>query len=87
MRLIDADALIAQAEEEMFACEADQFAAMVSWIPTIDAVPVVRCKDCKFATVNELSPRKPLVCGLTKMCGVTLPNWFCAAGERRSDDG
>lgn len=46
MRLIDADALIAQAEEDMFACEAEQFAAMVSWIPTIDAVPVVRCEKC-----------------------------------------
>lgn len=40
MRLIDADALISQAEEEMFAFEAEQFAARISWCPTIEAEPV-----------------------------------------------
>ena len=78
MRLIDADAIAPKLEGKF---NQDY----VRYAPTIDAVPVVRCKDCKFATVNELSPSKPLVCGLTKMCGVTLPNWFCAAGERRSE--
>lgn len=53
--------------------------------PTIDAVPVVRCKDCKYATVNEYHPNKPLICGMTRMCGTTPPEWFCADGERRSE--
>ena len=43
-RLIDANALIAQAEEEMFAYEAEQFAAMISWCPTVDAVEVVHAE-------------------------------------------
>jgi hypothetical protein len=53
--------------------------------PTIDAVPVVRCKECKYAMVNEHHPNKPLICGMTRMCGTTPPEWFCADGERRSE--
>ena len=43
---------------------------------------VVKCKDCKHAMVNENHPDKPLICCLTKMCGTTSPDWFCADGER-----
>lgn len=46
---------------------------------------VVRCKDCRYARINESHPNKPLICRLTKMCGTTPPEWFCADGERRSD--
>ena len=78
MRLIDADALIAQAEEDMFACEAEQFAAMVSWIPTIDAVPVARCKDCKHYDEG--------CCVRGDYWPIMCPDDFCSYGERRSDD-
>ena len=56
MRLIDADALKERADEVTFmgfqAVERkkrfmDLVSAMVESSPTIDAVPVVRCKDCK----------------------------------------
>lgn len=47
MRLIDADVLIDQAEEDMFDYEAEQFAARISWCPTVDAVKVVRCQVCR----------------------------------------
>ena len=47
-------------------------------IPTVDAVPVVRCKDCaKRGTIN---------CDLD-YCGYRqADNWFCADGERREED-
>lgn len=47
---------------------------------------VIRCKDCKYAVVNQNHPNKPLICGRTKMCGTTQPEWFCADGERRTDE-
>ena len=59
-RLIDADALLdeflnryTEREKEgnlvFAACEIKQdFADMISNVPTVDAVSVVRCKDCKY---------------------------------------
>lgn len=55
--------------------------------PTIDAVEVVRCRDCKHAIVNENHIDKPLICCFTKMVGTTDPDWFCADGKRRMDGG
>lgn len=45
--------------------------------PTIDAVPVVRCKDCA----------KREYCRTTNVWA-TVPDddWFCADAERRSDE-
>lgn len=53
--------------------------------PTADVVEVVRCKDCKHATVNYHSEKKPLICCLTKMCGTVNPNWYCADGEKENE--
>ena len=55
--------------------------------PTIDAVEVVRCRECKYAFVNDKDISKPLICCKTKMVGTTDPDWFCAAGERKMDGG
>ena len=38
--------------------------------PTIDAIPVVRCKDCRKNMMCELTIDKP-------------KDWFCADGKRR----
>lgn len=51
-------------------------------VPSADAVPVVRCKDCKHKIINENVPRKPIICCRTLMVGETVPDWFCADGER-----
>lgn len=53
--------------------------------PGADVVEVVRCKDCKYAKINENHPMKPLVCFMTKMVGSTKPNWYCADGERNRE--
>lgn len=49
--------------------------------PTVDAVPVVRCKDCKHWDEEST------FCCYTAGCyGLeTQPNWFCADGERMTD--
>ena len=45
MRLIDADALVSLEEVKHKGCA---YIEEINNAPTIDAVPVVRCKDCKW---------------------------------------
>lgn len=47
--------------------------------------PLIRCKDCRHSFINENHPQKPRICGLTKMCGTTKDDWFCADGEREGE--
>lgn len=66
MRLIDADALSAEVDKSKYhnphsqglvsvnhRNEHDHFIKMINDAPTVDAVEVVRCKDCIFAERNE----------------------------------
>lgn len=55
----------------------------IEYAPTVDVVEVVRCKDCEHCIVNENHPDKPLICLMTKMCGTTHPEWYCAAGKKK----
>ena len=50
--------------------------------PTVDAVPVVKCKDCKYSYFadNRVPAEQSLVCERTG-CDVT-PDWFCAGGRQ-----
>jgi hypothetical protein len=45
-----------------------------------DAIPVVRCKDCKYGEkVNSV-----YLCGKSRGFGIAHePDWFCADGEQR----
>ena len=47
--------------------------------PTVDAVEVVRCKDCRFRYQDGAN-----FCLLGSMC--MSDEWFCADGERREDE-
>ena len=51
----------------------------------LEPVQIVRCKDCKHMIINKNHEAKPMICCLTKMCGTTDADWFCADGERRED--
>ena len=80
MRLIDADALIAEhckgcSKDIQDGCKTDPVCATLMWFqdaPTIDAVEVVRCKDCKTYETDY-------------MCFFRKPDDFCSYGERRGD--
>lgn len=48
-------------------------------MPTIDAVSVVRCKDCKWWTKQEASLQGR--CDAYRM--YPTEEWYCARGERR----
>lgn len=81
MRLIDADALI---DELGISDEDIIFEGMLEDAPTIDALPVVRCKDCKCWT--EWSNG-------TGSCNRFAFNWFgrtdaddfCSMAERKGE--
>ena len=66
------------------ACEIKQdFADMISDFHTVDAVPVVRCKDCKwlYDGMDDYCCRSHR--GLVRIC----ENSFCSYGERKDGDG
>ena len=80
MRLIDADALLRHKRKMSGADFGGEFwdeavlASDIKNAPTIDAVPVVRCKDCKYFK--------------TRLCENedNYDDWFCADGERKGGD-
>ena len=53
-------------------------------MPTVDAVPVVRCGECIHRYVDGENVRFN-VCELNHN-KVQADDWFCADGERRTDD-
>ena len=77
-RLIDADAAKLTANDyAMFRCQLGGLVDVVEFLndmPTVDAVPVVRCKDCKYFK--------------TRLCENedNYDDWFCADGERKEND-
>lgn len=94
MRLIDADALVSALNNGRLKEQTGRavpfnagvaFAlTMVEYAPTIDAVPVVRCKDCKCWTEWANG---------TGSCNRFALDWigtdaddFCSMGERKDDD-
>ena len=53
---------------------------------TVDAVEVVRCKDCENWREPWLVDQTLGVCQVGKKT-LTEPNHFCSYGERRTDNG
>ncbi len=51
--------------------------------PTVDAVPVVRCKDCKYTTIDNDVVRRN--CGLHLVVNLNDDD-FCSRGERKEDE-
>ena len=72
------------------ACEVDDVKAELEEAPTIDAVPVVRCKDCKYYRESKvLSPQK-FCFRLRGRDGAAIgynfaDDDFCSYGERSEE--
>lgn len=90
MKLIDADALLKQIAEdsrrnEGWYGDTWEFINTIKDAPTIDAVPVVRCRDCKY--IGPLSPTDDYNTCKHKRAMVYAPvDGFCCWGERRTDE-
>lgn len=87
MRLIDADAflkdiLTAGIGKTIIEYSESNIGYMIRRRPTIDAVPVIRCKDC--AVPHNKYTGCPKLNGL-----VTPPDFYCPFGERKdgADNG
>ena len=88
MRLIDADALIEEALTEGAYGYVD--AKQIADAPTVDASPVVRCKDCKYHHWEQEPCHGKTVhyCELPHMRGVEVfKEFFCYYGKRKDGDG
>ena len=88
MRLIDADALSYEILSEYGADggaeDVNTIYGMIINAPTIDAEPVVRCKDCKYLERNycdEYGDLEPLFCK-NWVAGVD-EDGYCYEAERR----
>lgn len=90
MRLIDANAL-RNVFDAMHAIEGgSRFAHLVLLgikkhiddAPTVDAVPVVRCRECRHSLPSSYSEGLMHCCYTRKQ---TMPSGFCHMGKRRED--
>lgn len=103
MRLIDADALIAKlktqyGEELGWQCTVNMsdVGMMIEDAPTVDATPVVRCKDCKYwhKDIGWCDKHSHFVDEKDGACHPwESPNWkmfdaddFCSYGERKASE-
>ena len=68
---------------------------MIDEQPTIDAVPVVRCKDCKYSETAglkissqkwHLENRDIIFCKYEKPLRIVADIHFCSCGERKDDE-
>ena len=95
MRLIDADSLLFELANESFPQSVPYGQGRNSVIesiknaPAIDAVPVVRCKDCIFAEQNVTISHSDSGDYTVTLClADTIPKivdnyYFCAGGESK----
>lgn len=88
-RLIDADeAKLTANDYGMFRCQLGGLVDVVEFLndmPTVDAVPVVRCRDCRHWHKDTVS------CGYMSYGEASeRVNWyaddFCSYGERKDGD-
>ena len=81
MRLIDADVANRWMEQN----EAYIDAEILRAIPTVDAVPVTRCKDCKYAYINSFSATSGVAL-CSSSAKVMQQDDFCSYGERKDGE-
>ena len=86
MRLIDADAFIEEARNRIDI--QDMYLPIhikemvLDELPTVDAVPVIRCKDCRWYAYKYDGYHSK--CDLFKMC-FDLDD-YCSRAERKDDE-
>ena len=87
MRLIDGDLLMKTVFNDVVLVEGEVkgvgliLAETVDKAPTIDAVPVVRCRECKQGEVDDPDFPDQYYCHAG--CGWNNGDFYCAYGERK----
>ena len=100
MRLIDADALTIDLfkkamDDALLTGNADMHRLLIQVVahyPTVDAVPVIRCKDCKHRPYRDGDGMIdgdyvcPYLCDDPYYSVMPEDEWFCHRAERRTDE-
>ena len=84
-RLIDANALISYmgecSKESRFRVYYGYAKSFIDNAPTIDAVPVVRCRECKQGEIDDPDFPDEYYCHAG--CGWNNGDFYCSYGERK----
>jgi hypothetical protein len=96
MRLIDADAFLERTKKDPLFPLVERYglSGVIKNEPTVDAVPVVRCRDCIHRPIgdpceHDVQPPKendyrcPCLCEDDWYSWIPADDWFCANGERK----
>lgn len=88
MRLIDADGLHRRIVAFCTGCSTtyltvENIVMMINQADTVDAVPVVRCRDCEYLVNAAVNANGFLICGVSGM--EITPEDFCSYGERKEE--
>lgn len=89
MRLIDADALLNRMQEDPLFDLVERYgvSGVINAEPTVDAVPVIRCKDCQYWMKNPY--RESSVFGLCfkhkDIAIATDETDWCSWAERKEE--
>ena len=85
MRLIDADKLVDMLYDNEYTilCPLDEVSGVVDVCQTVDAVPVVRCKDCEYFGLND---ENVPYCSNPFGLNDPEPNGFCNYGRKKNVD-
>lgn len=87
MRMIDADKFIlALMDASLSSVDEDTILDLVDSIPTVDAVPVVRCKDCKYRVYKYMNEEIGEIGGCGLFNRAMSNDDFCSYGERKESD-
>lgn len=92
MRLIDADAALERVKPYSFydvewTCTGATVKHLIhdaiDNAPTVDAVPIVRCKDCRYFGKAAPNDKGFCICPASNM--EIVPDDFCSYGERKDE--
>lgn len=89
MRLIDAHKLLDDIETNKDTVDIVDIVESIIMSPTVDAVPVIRCKDCKWLDRDITSIGTFLICNAVSNGGTKFfpedDKWFCPKAERKEE--
>ena len=79
MRLIDADAYLERVKKDPLfdLVERHGFSSVLAYEPTVDAIPVVKCKDCTYCGVFNMCTYN----GRMELMG---ENDYCSRGKNET---
>ena len=85
MRLIDADRLVNMLYDNEYTtlCPLDEVSGVVDACPTIDAVKVTRCNECKHSYTKNRPCDTVLFRWCRKWDNIVRDCDFCSYGERK----